>query len=549
MKKINSFLLSIYVLLLINGCKTIITKQVEKTVNIEETEIKIPSFEFKKNDSDSILLKRFVEYYKNKFNKDSSSVNYYGAELYYQKDSIFKVINLYGEYVGATYNPIAESHIVYRNNLYKNFLDGETFRIDKLSLSKYLFYTDDYSRLSSNFNFYAVTFDNDSITIEEAYKHKNFKFDFIQNKKETLKNLLQEIKNSRKLKRNELYQIGIDSTTIETNENYFIAPDAFLSRENPDGLGLIYYRQKYGDETTKIVRFIGNDTVRKITLGMLGGDSDSYSMTTEFVNDSIFVQSLVNQETIIDTKDTMGYAFDSIVTKFKYNEKFELDTLSKNTFNYKKIRFERYGKPIESHVFYSKPFKINNIICNWITTTEVIFEDDGTPLKAKNISRKLINSKTKKVILVSQPDMIIGNENNLFDLLSDNFKDLNFDGYLDFSIYNSISSGATHAFYDNYIFNPKTKKFEYCKKLSGGEITIDKTLRTASLYYNMGKSYHLEHTIYYDSKGKVLYEEKFIEELLKEKNSDEYYYLKTYEKIKNSKTILRKIEKDKNLSR
>jgi len=33
----------------------------------------------------------------------------------------------------------------------------------------------------------------------------------------------------------------------------------------------------------------------------------------------------------------------------------------------------------------------------------------------------------------------------------------------------------------------------------------------------MGKPYHLEHIIYYDSKGKVLYEEKFIEELLKEK--------------------------------
>jgi len=432
---------------MINGCKSVITKQIEKSTNIEETEIKFPSFEFKRSDSDSLLLKRFVEYYKNKFSKDSSSANYYGAELYYQKDSIFKVINLYGEYVGATYNPIAESHIVYRNNLYKKFLDGETFRIDKQSPSKYLFYTDNYSRLSSNFSFYVVTFDSDSITIEEASKHKNFKFDFIQNKKETLKNLLQEIKDSRKLKRNELYQIGVNSTTVETNENYFIAPDAFLSRENPDGLGLIYYRQKYGDETTKIVRFIGNDTVREITLGMLGGDSDSYSMTSEFVNDSIFVQSLVNQETITDTKeDTMGYAFDSIVTKFKYNEKFELDTLSKDTFNYKKFRFERYGKPIENHIFQSKPFKINNIICNWVITTEVIFEDDGTPLKAKNISRKLINSKTKKVILVSQPDMIIGNENNLFDLLSDNFKDLNFDGYLDFSIYNSISSGATHAF-------------------------------------------------------------------------------------------------------
>jgi hypothetical protein len=549
MKKINYFLLFIYILLLINGCKSVITKQVEKTAITEETEIKIAPFEFKRSDSDSILLKRFVAYYKNNFSKDSSSANYYDAELFYEKDSIFKVINLYGEYVGATYNPIAESHIVYRNNLYKEFLNGETFRIDKLSPSKYLFYTDDYSRLSSNFRFYDVTFDNDSITIEEASEHKNFKYDLIQNKKETLENLLQEIKNSRKLERNELYQIGVDSTTVEANETYYIAPDAFLSRENPDGFGLIYYRQKYGDETTKKVRFIGNDTVKEITLGMIGGDSNSYRMTSEFINDSIFVQSLVNEETIADTKDTMGYAFDSIVTKFKYNEKFELDTISKDTFKYKKYRFQRYNAPIENHIFYSKPFKINNLICNWVTSTEVLFEDDGIPLKAKNISRKLINSKTKKAILVSQSDMIIGNETNLFDSLSDNFKDFNFDGYLDFTIYNSISSGATHAFYDNYIFNPKTKKFEYRKKLSGAEITIDKTLRTATFFYNMGRTYHLEHIIYYDAKGKVSYEEKFMEELLKEKNTDDYYYLKTYEKIKNGKTILRKTEKDKNLSR
>ena len=38
-------------------------------------------------------------------------------------------------------------------------------------------------------------------------------------------------------------------------------------------------------------------------------------------------------------------------------------------------------------------------------------------------------------------------------------------------------------------------------------------------------------------------------ELLKEKNSGEYYYLKTYQKIKNNKIILNKTEKDKNLSR
>jgi hypothetical protein len=540
-------------LLLVIGCKSIITKQIEKVEIVNETSIKISPFEFKRSDSDSILLKRFLEYHKNKYALDSSLITYYNADLFYQKDSIFKVLNLYGEYVGATYNPKAESHIVFRNSLYKEFLNGKTFRIDKLSASRYLFYTDDYDRLRSNFHFYKVTFNNDSITVEETSKHKNFMFDFIENKKESMNNFVEEIKNSRELKKNELYQLGIDSTKVDVNEKYFISPDAFLSKENPEGLGIIYYRQKYGDETTKILQHNNQDTIKEITLGMIGGDSDSYRMTSEFVNDSIFIQSFVNQETIADTNDTMGYAFDSIVTQFKYNEKFELNTIRKDTFKYKKYQFQRYGEPVEQDIFYGKPFKINNLKCYWETTLEIIFDVTNKPLKAKNCTRKLVNTKTKKTILISKPDMDVNNNNNnnndSFNTSIGDFKDFNFDGYLDFSIYNSKCSGASQAFFDNYLYNPKTNKFDYSKKLSGSEITINNKLRTISLYYNMGRSYNLEHIIYYDLKGTILFEEKFIEELLKEKNSAEYYYLKTYQKIKQNKIILTKTEKDKNLSR
>ena len=143
----NYFILFLYILPLINGCKSVVTKQIEKTNTSEEVEAKIPPFEYKRTDSDSILLKRFLGHYKDIYNKDSTQLNYYGAEIFHEKDSIFKVINLYGDYVGATYNPVAESHIAYRDNLYKEYISGETFRIDKLSPSKYLMYTDDYLSL------------------------------------------------------------------------------------------------------------------------------------------------------------------------------------------------------------------------------------------------------------------------------------------------------------------------------------------------------------------------------------------------------------------
>ena len=93
--------------------------------------------------------------------------------------------------------------------MYKEYISGETFRIDKVSPSKYLLYTDDYNRLSSNFHFYNVTFNNDSIVIEETTEHKNFIYNFIDKKKESMDNYLEDIKNSRKLAGNELYQLGM----------------------------------------------------------------------------------------------------------------------------------------------------------------------------------------------------------------------------------------------------------------------------------------------------------------------------------------------------
>jgi uncharacterized protein YceK len=59
MKNSNYFILSLYILLLINGCKSIVTKQIKKNSIVEEVEAKIPPFEYRRSEQDSILLKRF----------------------------------------------------------------------------------------------------------------------------------------------------------------------------------------------------------------------------------------------------------------------------------------------------------------------------------------------------------------------------------------------------------------------------------------------------------------------------------------------------------
>jgi len=542
MKSFNHFLLIIFSLLFVVGCKSVFSKQVKQNELITLKPKEISKFEYLKTDSDSTLSKRFLDYKIQKYTIDSIGNDYTSTAIFYSKDSILKVINLYGEYVGATYNPTSESYIINNDKFLDTVIYGETYRIDKVNNNKYLFYTDNYDRLSSNFSLYKVSFVNDSIQIEETTKPGSRLFDFINNRKETPENFPKDITNlfptNPNLKPN-------DTASTFFDENYY-PEEEFTSKNTSDVFTQLLYRKKFGDQIEKIAQIHHNDSISEIILSMRGGDSDLYTMSSEFVNDSIFVQTLVNQETIKDETNLMAYAFDSIITKYKYNDKFELQTISKDTFKYEKEYFKRYDRPVENHIFYSKPFKINNLNCYWKTTIEIIFEDDGKPLQAKNISRILINSITKKPILISKEDMIVHNETAFFDPLLDNFKDYNFDGYLDFSIYNFICSGGSHAFFDNYIFNPRNKKFEYDKKNSGAEITVDKNLKTITLYFSMGRMYHEEKIIHYSKIGKELFTESFIEEEVKEQKSDNYYIKKTYLKTKASKVIQKRITKEKN---
>jgi len=543
MKRFHQFLLIIFSFLFVVGCKSVFSKQEKQSEAITAKPTQISQFEYLKTDSDSILSKRFLEYNIKQSSLDSSGNDYNSAEIFYSKDSVLKVINLYGEYVGANVNPTSESYIIYNGKLFDTVIYGETYRIDKIADNNYLFYTDNYDRMVSNLKLYAVSFLNDSIQIEETTKPGNLLFDFITNRKETPENFPKDIANlfptNPNLKPN-------DTASTFFDENYY-PEEEFTSKNTSDVFTQLFYRKKFGDQIEKVAQIHHNDSVSEIILAMRGGDSDSYTMSSDFINDSIFVQTLVNQETIKDETNLMAYAFDSIITKYRYTNSFELDTLNKDTFKYEKEYFKRYNKPVENHIFYSKPFQINGLDCYWKTSIETIFEEDGKPLQARNISRVLINTISKKPLLGPIKDVIIqNNETAFFDPLLTNFKDYNFDGNLDFSIYNSLSSGGSHAFYDNYIFNAKTKKFDYDKKSSGAEITVDEKHKTVSLYFNMGRTFHEEKIIYYSKIGKELFTESFIEEEVKDPKLDNYYIKKTYLKTIASKVIQKRITKEEN---
>lgn len=352
MRKINYFLLLVYFLLLLNGCKSIINNHTKSEVN-PTLESKITPFEFIKTDSDSILAKRFLDYKINQSKIDSSGYDYTGAEIFYQKDSTFKIINLYGEYIGATLNPTSESYIVQNDKILDKSIYGETFRIDKTTKNSYLLYIDNFDRFASSFEFYEISFLNDSVKIEKTKNHKNFVYELINKHKQVPNDFPKNINNLFPVNPNLPHN---DTTSTEFDGNYY-PEEEFMTRNSREVLVQVFYRKKYGDEIEKVLQINKNDTISEISLAMIGGDSNWYSLSSEFVDDSIFTQTIVNRETTIDQTNLMGYSYDSIIKKFRYNEKFELDTISKDTFKYEKRYFKRYNNPVENHIFIANHLK------------------------------------------------------------------------------------------------------------------------------------------------------------------------------------------------
>ena len=193
MKKVNQFLVLIYFGLLVLGCKSLVTKQTDTNSVTVKDSITIPAFEYHASDSDSILIKRFLDYNQKKYAVDSTA-EYHSGEVFYPKDSTFKVLNMYGEYSGgATYNPYAESYIVCNNKIEQS--GGEIFRIDKKTDSTYTFYADNFGRLGSHFDVYNVTFSKDSTQVIQTSKYPNFVYSIINTHKESPGNFPRNILN------------------------------------------------------------------------------------------------------------------------------------------------------------------------------------------------------------------------------------------------------------------------------------------------------------------------------------------------------------------
>lgn len=174
----------------------------------------------------------------------------------------------------------------------------------------------------------------------------------------------------------------------------------------------------------------------------------------------------------------------------------------------------------------SNPFKINGIECFWEQTDTLVEEGAMDIIRLKDY-------KTKRV-LINHIDCCCCKYG--FDFYSsENFIDVNFDGFKDFLIM-SYGSMAMFELTNIYLFDNKTKQFEYSDLSDNGIETdsINRRLITSSSDISPnGRNFEKTKTHYFDKFGKV----KYTEVLTTEDWDTIPIVYRTYEKIVNGKVV------------
>ncbi|RYG01879.1 MAG: hypothetical protein EOO07_33645, partial [Chitinophagaceae bacterium] len=302
-------------------------------------------------------------------------------------------------------------------------------------------------------------------------------FSIISQKKHTPEDFPRNFNFSRSAGQNEITALSLDTSQIDANTYYFLSDQEFFT-QNIEGLkAIVYFRHLYGDEVTKILRLQTGNTVKEITLALQGGDGlDSYRQSGEFVNDSIFIETSVVRETIRDDQNHVAYKTDSVISVYQYNQMLDLSLVNRDTLRFTEdyIYDSNYALQQASRSQKSTLFRVNNVPYFWNFAT-TFHHEPGERITSKprfaEFAMQLTRASDGEVVL-SDGDFKATDQIDVTDLRADGFVDLNFDGYKDFYNYSNQNSGSGGAFFNAYIFNPGTGKFDYSEEFSGGELTV-----------------------------------------------------------------------------
>ncbi|KRB56433.1 hypothetical protein ASD98_11275 [Flavobacterium sp. Root186] len=176
----------------------------------------------------------------------------------------------------------------------------------------------------------------------------------------------------------------------------------------------------------------------------------------------------------------------------------------------------------------SAPFSLNNIKCNWKQIDSV---SGATTIELRDY-------KTQRILLSYSDYFKSGNDFNSEDYFNVHFQDLNFDGLKDFLITSNGSTAMTDMV-NIYLFNEKTKSFEFSEDLSDNAIEeIDKGNRILSTTSSTLDGETIKKH-YFNKNGTIKYSEIITKSDVSE-NDSVAHYKNSYEKIVNGKVVMTK---------
>lgn len=183
----------------------------------------------------------------------------------------------------------------------------------------------------------------------------------------------------------------------------------------------------------------------------------------------------------------------------------------------------------------SNPFEVNGVECFWEFEL-IVFEDEsgGTGIV------KLLDYSTKAVLLEDEdyygPDVFENLSEEEFDF-GGIFRDVNFDGFDDFTIPSRIGSGSGGNVSNVYLFDKEKNSFEFSEELTGGELEVNEAEKTLTTQWSMGVPWNAKQVIHFDKdrSGKIKYKEIITREVIRGDSTD---LLKTtYEKKVDGKVV------------
>lgn len=155
-------------------------------------------------------------------------------------------------------------------------------------------------------------------------KQRKSLFDLINSKKEKASDLPKDLDFSKNYTKKELQALNLHPEKIKSNEYYLLSEQKFLKDEIKGLSFQIYYKQFYGSQLEKILRVQKADTIFDIILaGTYSNGLDGSMLSTKFINNTTFKESLANIHTIKDEPHITAYNIDSLFTFYQYNNKFD----------------------------------------------------------------------------------------------------------------------------------------------------------------------------------------------------------------------------------